>query len=232
MDFTSLFATLPKEIKEEVIYSFLEPSSRLCLRIALRGYYPKKEDFTHSLRQNIVKNGLTLTLYFWKWISWDNLLTTAAITDSLDVFQFLYETECKRDITIPYLAGLYASHFIIEFILSKGWEGDYLKEMFRGAAINGHLSIVTFLWPSFKKYNKVDGAFMAEIIQGGSIPVVSFLREQGVPLTLLDTIHTVKLTSSNNLAMLQYLRSYQCSWNKDVVTYASKYGRMDVFDMR
>lgn len=228
--FSDLFYGLPCEMRL-TIYSFLDPCSRLCLRIGLLGYKAKREDFTHDLCNHIVGNGLSVTFYFWSFLPRERLFSIAAKTGSIDVFRFLDEVDHRRTAhfsRIPYIAALNGHLPLVEYLLERGWDGDYVKEMFMGAAKNGHLSLVKYLWPLFKTERELDATTMADIVSGGSIPVVSFLHSQGIPFTLLETLATTRSNSVNGLNILKYLRENNCPWNENIVKNASFYGNMEI----
>lgn len=142
---TVSFLTLPYDIHQHGIRPFLSKKDRLMLAIACFKHIPTNKDFSRSIQCDIVRSGLSLTLLFWKRLNKNFLWEYAAETGSLDVMKHLHAHH------IPML---------------------HPERPYRLAALNGHLTIIRYLFEIVHRFSYWDSEVFLYAAKGGQLDLL------------------------------------------------------------
>ena len=90
------FDLLPSDIKRYEILSKLDDISLLILRHVLLGT-PLSLKLSVDQQKNIIRNGLSLTIFFWEKLDKNRICEYAAECGSLDILKYARENQCRWD---------------------------------------------------------------------------------------------------------------------------------------
>lgn len=228
---------LPSDVVHYVINNYLDRGSFFSLSLAL-GYIRKikKKFFKEAFQRSLVSHGLSMTLYFLKWLNEEKICEFAAEAGSLDVIQFFNE-EKKTSLNHGKLYRIAARHGhlpIIEYISSHftriihhqyfyGREVPfYDPAIYVEAAKGNHLFLIEWAKENYIPFNKKRGT-MAAAKNNGYLIKKSRSRNS----CLTDIIGPLA-ASYGHLRVIDYLYKYEKKPNEGILYNAAKNGHLSI----
>lgn len=198
-----MLSLLPTDIKKYVLLPLLDPSSFLCLKIALTNYTVRKEDMTKETIESIVSNGIHLVKHFYLDIRktpHHHFMPKWAIKyDQIGTLNFLIANYYSLPDNAHEIAAQYGSVSILKEIPLNE------KDVISIGIQYGQEGVLE--WAK-KIYTFTPQEYIIAIYHN-QINVLEWLKKEEYPL--MELFFEVA-ASEGNLEILKWLKANKCPW--------------------